>query len=327
MQPHLVRAIAIIVGVLLALGLAAVSATEVWLTTSLPSFVSLAEAMVRVPDERLFALRPDVSVKSSGGAMPLNEPVTWKTNRLGLRASREFDSYAPEGVTRVLVVGSEHAFGYNVEEPESITGVMQAKLGASFEVVNAATPGYRIVQIAEATRLYARDLHPDLIVYIGGAFDLEGSIDVYELAQKYLSGTHVQTRALYLTTSLLSDAERGVAAGIRRRYDATVAPMHAAELMLDAASDAGATFLVATANPDLPAAIRLAGNFRALETTLPVEFLALSGASYRENAAQLELSVRNLTQARAAKKAAAASADAVGDGASATATGQVGLPR
>ncbi len=63
-------------------------------------------------------------------------------NSKGLRSSREFAYERTPGVRRILMVGDSFFWGYDVDDPQVVSEVLQNKLGDAVEVINVAVAGY-----------------------------------------------------------------------------------------------------------------------------------------------------------------------------------------
>jgi hypothetical protein len=104
-----------------------------------------------------YELRPDWSCRHDSADFD----VTVRTNALGLRGAPASLRKTP-GTYRILVLGDSFAFGFGVEDDETLPAYLDHELGgraAGIEVLNAAVPGW-------ATDLVTTGfaLEPDLVI-------------------------------------------------------------------------------------------------------------------------------------------------------------------
>ncbi len=111
-----------------------------------------------------FELRPDwrtVQDTSSG-------EVTVNTNGLGLRG-RQASMRKPLGLYRVFVLGDSFAFGFGVEDGETLPARLEAALGgyaSGVEVLNGGVPGWAADQYVVRLRMLGLRLEPDLVLVV-----------------------------------------------------------------------------------------------------------------------------------------------------------------
>jgi lysophospholipase L1-like esterase len=91
--------------------------------------------------------------------------VVERTNRLGLRSPEIVDG----GAVRVVVTGDSFAFGWGVPERDAFPRRLEAMLrerlpGRAVEVVNAAVPGYSVLQQRAMVERLADELTIDAVV-------------------------------------------------------------------------------------------------------------------------------------------------------------------
>lgn len=93
--------------------------------------------------------------------------VTLETNSRGLRESESVGYAKPAGTKRVLLLGDSFTLGYTVEGPDTISGLLGARLaaeGREVEVLNGGTEGYstdqEVLWLAREGARYA----PDVVV-------------------------------------------------------------------------------------------------------------------------------------------------------------------
>ena len=123
----------------------------------------------RVPD-LIYELKPDLDTCFQG--------VRVRTSADGLRAEASVRRPKPPGVFRVLLLGDSQAFGWGLDEADTLgarlSGELRGPGAPEVEVVNAGVPGYNTAQ--EAAWLRARGLayQPDcvMVLYIGNDLGL-----------------------------------------------------------------------------------------------------------------------------------------------------------
>ena len=110
-------------------------------------------------EHRLWRQRPHWEGEHRGG-------VRVAFNSLGLRESREFTGAKP--AQRILVLGDSIAFGYALEQDETISHRMEERWNPAhprqIEVINAGVPGYATQQETVLLRELAPILEPDLVL-------------------------------------------------------------------------------------------------------------------------------------------------------------------
>jgi lysophospholipase L1-like esterase len=89
-------------------------------------------------------------------------------NSLGLREAREV---GPKQGTRVLVLGDSIAYGYGLDQDQTISQQLErqhraARPEAAFEALNAGVPGYGPEQETTLLRRLAPELEPDVVVLL-----------------------------------------------------------------------------------------------------------------------------------------------------------------
>lgn len=104
--------------------------------------------------------KPDSSVNFSN----LEFKTFVRTNVYGMR-DRSYDEKKPEGIFRILALGDSFVFGWGVQAEESISDIVEQKLGAGFEVLNLGVSGYSSDQILGRLRTLGLRFDPDLVVY------------------------------------------------------------------------------------------------------------------------------------------------------------------
>jgi lysophospholipase L1-like esterase len=101
--------------------------------------------------------------------------VRVRTNALGMR-SRPVERAKPSGTVRVLCLGESSTFGAKVAQDEIYASVLQRLLdargdGAAYEVLNAGTSGYSLVQSWQYLLHHGLELEPDVVVLYHGYND------------------------------------------------------------------------------------------------------------------------------------------------------------
>lgn len=106
---------------------------------------------------------PDASIRRRTGEFD----VTLETNSRGLREAESVGYAKAANAKRVLVVGDSFTLGYTVDRPDTITGLLGARLaaeGRNVEVLNGGTEGYstdqEVLWLAREGAKYA----PDVVV-------------------------------------------------------------------------------------------------------------------------------------------------------------------
>lgn len=108
----------------------------------------------------VYELRPGLQVSFLGRAV--------STNAEGFR-DRDYDAEKPPGVARIVGLGDSVMFGWGVGDGEDYLAVLEAKLeaeslGARFEVLNTAVPGYNGVMELATLKEKGLRYRPDLVI-------------------------------------------------------------------------------------------------------------------------------------------------------------------
>lgn len=88
-------------------------------------------------------------------------------NRNGFRDTRDFDYEKPEGVTRILVLGDSFTIGYEVEQDETYSAILErylTKQGHNVEVLNAGMSGSSTAEELVFFEQEGIRYDPDLVV-------------------------------------------------------------------------------------------------------------------------------------------------------------------
>lgn len=113
---------------------------------------------------------PDVIYELKPGLDTCFQGVRVRTGADGLRSDGGLRAPGPPGLFRILLLGDSQAFGWGLEEAETLGARLAAELGGPaadrVEVVNAGVPGYNTGQ--EAAYLRARGLRhrPDCVMVL-----------------------------------------------------------------------------------------------------------------------------------------------------------------
>jgi len=99
---------------------------------------------------------------------PARPKVRYEVNGFGLRGG-DFSEQKPAGVVRVAVVGDSFVFGSGVEEPDTLSRQLDARLrerfpAAPFEVLNLGVPGNNLASHLTMLRLAEANLDADVVV-------------------------------------------------------------------------------------------------------------------------------------------------------------------
>src|SRR5262245_3329764 len=108
----------------------------------------------------VYELRPDLNVRF------MDRPVS--TNSRGFR-DREYPLEKPPGVARIVGLGDSVMFGWGVGDREDYLALLEDKLGdgalgARFEVINTAVPGYNGVMELATLKEKALSYRPALVI-------------------------------------------------------------------------------------------------------------------------------------------------------------------
>ncbi len=118
-----------------------------------------------------FELKSNVSLKLYGH--------TFTTNAHGMR-DREYSIEKPEGVYRIVVLGSSIDMGWGLGTEETYVNLLEdwlneqaARTGTTrrFQVLNFAVAAYSPLQRLEAFRRKARQFQPDMVIYSATMLD------------------------------------------------------------------------------------------------------------------------------------------------------------
>ncbi|MFA5389409.1 MAG: SGNH/GDSL hydrolase family protein [Candidatus Omnitrophota bacterium] len=127
----------------------------------------------------IYELRPDMDVYFANAAV--------KTNHIGCRSDRNIHLKKDAGTVRILGLGDSYMFGQGVNQEKNLLDVLEAELNKRFtqrswEVINAAVPGYNTVMEVETLKEKYLKYKPDIVIieFIGNDFQLPNFI--YDVA-------------------------------------------------------------------------------------------------------------------------------------------------
>ena len=127
---------------------------------------SVREVIDLTDDARGFELKANTEVVFPGLFENLPSPVVWKTNPERIRSSRP--GHDPGSVA---IIGDSEAFGWAVEEGETIAMRMEAR-EPGLRVLNLGVPGYNIDNVAVSLDFYA-SFQPRTLIYVVNDNDFE----------------------------------------------------------------------------------------------------------------------------------------------------------
>ena len=92
-----------------------------------------------------------------------------RTNREGMRSSREYEREKPPGTFRIVGVGDSGMFGWNVHQGEDYMAVLEGLLnrrndGTTYEALNFGVPGYNTGQELAMLRDRGLAFEPDVVL-------------------------------------------------------------------------------------------------------------------------------------------------------------------
>ena len=92
-------------------------------------------------------------------------------NEYGFRRAAPMTVARPKGVVRVVAFGDSQTWGAFHKQAQSYSGVAERQLGDGWEILNAAVPGYRSLNVYRLLRLRVAHFSPDIIVVDCMAYD------------------------------------------------------------------------------------------------------------------------------------------------------------
>gem|GEM_PF-1732787 len=127
------------------------------------------EALLVADPVRMWRLRPDLDLVATRLSPGGRRAWTLHTSADGFRGRPLADR--PEGEVRILVVGDDTSFGWEVQDDEAWPAVLEADLGDGWQVINLSVPGYSSLQGASLVEELGPQLHPDIVIAAFGSAD------------------------------------------------------------------------------------------------------------------------------------------------------------
>lgn len=119
--------------------------------------------------------------------------VAFTTNSAGLR-DQEYALEKPAGVTRIAVLGSSIAMGWNVPHEQTFEALIEQELNQAspgrYEVLNFAVNGYSIVSLVEQFEAQVARFRPDIVMVVSHPED--PSRASYMLAKSIAMGAPIE---------------------------------------------------------------------------------------------------------------------------------------
>ena len=116
-----------------------------------------------------------------GGGLKYDPDLYWywptlpiphlEINEHGFRRSRPMTVEKPPRTVRVVTLGDSQTWGAFHSQAQSYAGVAEERLGEGWEVLNAAVPGYRSLNVYRLLQRRIERFEPDIIVVDCMAFD------------------------------------------------------------------------------------------------------------------------------------------------------------
>ena len=116
----------------------------------------------------------------------------YRVNREGFRNAVDFASLSSHTTkTRIMLLGDSFAFGLFLEEEDTLSSILESKLGENYEVFNMGISGWGIDQMLLAYQKYTDVIRPDIVVlaYIDN--------DISRVMQAYRQFEHINKRVAY----------------------------------------------------------------------------------------------------------------------------------
>ena len=109
---------------------------------------------------------------------------TASVNRDGFRATSNFEDIGPKGPTkRLMVLGDSLTFGIYINDSETLTSLLQEKLGNGYEVYNFGIPAWGIDQMYLAYQKYVGRIDPDFVVVVYIDDDISRTFESFRLGE------------------------------------------------------------------------------------------------------------------------------------------------
>jgi hypothetical protein len=128
-------------------------------------------------------------------------------NAFGFRGA-EWSPRKPPGKKRLALVGDSHAFGYGLRYEDALGAQLQRRLGAEWEVLVFAAPGWNAAQERAVVREYVWRFEPDVLVLLATNNDAEPPFFADEAG--YLHAVH-DPRELTAANRVVDEYRRRVA--------------------------------------------------------------------------------------------------------------------
>jgi len=149
------------------------------------------------------------------------ERITYRINSLGLRGP-EASAAKPANTTRILVLGDSVAFGWGIEEEDTLVHQLQqhlnqAETGTHFEVWNAGVPGYATWHELQYLVEKGATFDPDVILVAFMFNDVDGNNEAVHQQPLGMGGL-ARAFALLTRKSALLCFLRNAALGFRLRH-------------------------------------------------------------------------------------------------------------
>ena len=116
-----------------------------------------------------------------GGGLKYDPDLYWywpelpilqlELNEHGFRRTKPMTVNKPPGVVRVVTFGDSQTWGAYHKQSQSYSGVAERQLGQGWEILNAAVPGYRSLNVYRLLRWRIERFDPDIIVVDCMPFD------------------------------------------------------------------------------------------------------------------------------------------------------------
>ncbi|MEQ9075872.1 MAG: SGNH/GDSL hydrolase family protein [Sandaracinaceae bacterium] len=137
--------------------------------------LDIAPLMRDPGDGRCVGLEPGGEATYTGTGLRI-PAVSHSANRYGYRGAAREREPRSDG-TRVVALGDSYTFGLGVSADEALPAALEAALleaeAAPVEVLNFGIPGLNLEEVTEQYRHFARDWHPDVVVYFLFENDLD----------------------------------------------------------------------------------------------------------------------------------------------------------
>ena len=140
-------------------------------------------------------------------------------NEFGFRRSKPMTLEKPAGVTRVVTLGDSQTMGVFHPQSQSLSGVAETNLGQGWELLNAAVPGYRSLNIYRLLQRRIEAFSPDILLIDCMAYDStrdDGPIQKLPFGSSAFMSLAWNSRLLY--------GLRHLAAWMRRKNITVAAP-------------------------------------------------------------------------------------------------------